>query len=247
MPVALTDSRANPTKLSPRARRKGMRENLAALTPDIFRRALWLSRSRETAQDLVQDTVERALRFEERFRPDSNLRGWVYQILFNVFMTRCRRFRRESNALSTLYSDPCEWTTRDGDAEMLGLSAPIARALDKVPETFRTAVILVDLREMSYKTAAQRLHVPVGTVMSRVHRGRQALAEAVLAAGASAARRRRLKVAVFRSAAAPRPLVQPLPPPPEAAPRSGAALERSARLPPPARTRAGAASLPARG
>lgn len=242
---ALTDSPATPTQLSPRARRKSLRESLAALTPDLFGRALRLSRSRETAQDLVQDTVERALRFEARYRPDSNLRGWVYQILFNVFLTRCRRFRRESNALSTLYSDPCAWTTPDGDAEMLSLSAPIARALDKVPEIYRTAVILVDLREMSYKTAASRLHVPLGTVMSRVHRGRRALADAVLAAGASAARRRRLKVAVFRIAAARPPLVQPLPPPP--APRSEASPARSASLPPPARTRAGAASLPARG
>lgn len=159
---------------------KELRQALAAMAQDLFYRALRLSRSQATAQDLVQDTVERALRFQRSFRPGTNLRAWVHQILFSVFITRCRRDRRERRALGELYMDPNSWTAPCRSAEMMALSPPTARAFASLPKQFRDAVTLVDLQELPYKEAARRLRVPTGTVMSRVHRGRKMLAEALI-------------------------------------------------------------------
>jgi RNA polymerase sigma-70 factor, ECF subfamily len=161
-----------------------LRRNLAAIAPELFGRALRMARSPALAEDLVQDTVERAIRFEGHYQPGTNLRAWVYQILFSVFVTRCRRNRRERNALEHLSTDPCAWTAPEASAEMSQLSPPMARALDALPKVFRDVVILVDLEEMSYKDAAARLGVPVGTVMSRLYRGRRLLADAVRAGSA---------------------------------------------------------------
>src|SRR5690349_9034463 len=138
----------------PDADQSALRRNLADLAPELFGRALRMSRSRATAEDLVQDTVERAMRFEAHYQPGTNLRAWVYQILFSVFVTRCRRSRRERNALSNLSTDPCSWTTQEHAAEMAELSPPVKRALDELPAGFRKAVVLVDIEEMSYKAAA---------------------------------------------------------------------------------------------
>jgi RNA polymerase sigma-70 factor, ECF subfamily len=165
-------------KLAPLSNQE-LRQNLAELTPELFGRALRMSRSPATAEDLVQDTVERAMRFEAHYQPGTNLRAWVYQILFSVFVTRCRRARRERNAMSVLAVDPCAWTLPEASADMRELSPPVARALASLPSGFRDAVVLVDLDELSYKDAAKKLGVPVGTVMSRLHRGRRLLADAV--------------------------------------------------------------------
>ncbi len=156
-----------------------LRRGLCAMGPELFGRALRMSRSPHLAEDLVQDTIERAIRFESHYQPGTNLRAWVYQILFSVFVTRCRRLRRERNAMGVLSTDPCAWTAVEDVKEMAGLSPAMLRALDALPRSFRDAVVLVDLEEMAYKDAAKQLGVPVGTVMSRLHRGRKALAEAL--------------------------------------------------------------------
>jgi len=156
-----------------------LRKSLAAMTPELFGRALRMSRSQVLAEDLVQDTVERALRFENQYRLGTNLKAWVFQILFSVFITKCRRGRRERRALDVLYSDPNAWTAAPHVSEMTGLSTSTLRALDAIPEVYRDAVVLVDLKEMAYKDAADQLGVPVGTVMSRLHRGRRMLAKAL--------------------------------------------------------------------
>jgi RNA polymerase sigma-70 factor (ECF subfamily) len=159
---------------------KELRDGLVKLQPELFGRALRMTRSRELAEDLVQDTVERAIRFQDQYKHDTNLRAWVHQILFSVFVTRCRRARLERKALGVLSTDPCAWTSADlGSPEMQQLSPPVQRALDLLPAGFRHAVVLVDIEEMSYKAAAEQLRVPVGTVMSRLHRGRRALADAM--------------------------------------------------------------------
>jgi len=153
-----------------------LRASLAKLSPELFGRALRMARSPEVAQDLVQDTYERAIRFEAQYQSGTNLRAWVYQILFSVFISRCRRGRRERNAMDVLCSDPCAWTVPDVTPMVQDLSPPVAGALDQLPRCFRDAVVLVDIEELSYKDAAKRLGVPVGTVMSRLHRGRRQLA-----------------------------------------------------------------------
>lgn len=156
-----------------------LRRALVVLRADLHARALRMSRSSAIAEDLVQDTIERAIRFEAHYIPGTNVRAWVHQILFSVFITRCRRLRRERNALSWLSTDPNAWTVPHADAPMQRLSPAIQRALDKLPEVFRKAVELVDLGELAYKDAADIMGVPVGTVMSRLHRGRKLLAEAL--------------------------------------------------------------------
>lgn len=121
------------------------------------------------------------MRFESSYAEGSNLRAWVHQILFSVFITRCRRARREQRALSSLAVDPCAWTAREVGAPVAGLSPPVRRALERLPTVYREAVLLVDLQELPYKEAAARLGVPLGTVMSRLFRGRRLLASAMSA------------------------------------------------------------------
>lgn len=158
----------------------GLRRGLVALLPDLQGRALRLTGARDTAADLVQDTVERALRFEGQYLRGSNLRAWAYQILFSVFITRYRRNRRHRAALRRLGDDPCAWT-RPGafEAEMAAgsLTPSTERELSALPEGFRQVVVLVDLEDRSYREAAGELGLPLGTVMSRLHRGRKLLAE----------------------------------------------------------------------
>ncbi len=159
--------------------RDELRRGLVAISPELFGRALRLSRSPHVAEDLVQDTIERAIRFQAQYEPGTNLRAWMYQILFSVFVTRCRRLRRERNAMGVLATDPCEWTAAEHAKASAGLTPSMKRALKSLPASFRKAVTLVDLQELPYKDAAEKMGVPVGTVMSRLHRGRKMLAEII--------------------------------------------------------------------
>ena len=156
-----------------------LRARLAAYMPDLYNRAMRLAQNHALAQDVLQDTFERALRFEDQYQPNSNLRAWLQRILLSVFVTRCRRQRRERNALENLINDPCSWTLPDGLSGTPALSPAVARALGSLPEPFRRAVELVDLVDLSYRDAALALDVPLGTVMSRLHRGRRMLADAL--------------------------------------------------------------------
>ncbi len=156
-----------------------LRRGLVALVPELRGRACRLSADPTVAEDIVQDTVERALRFAGQYERGTNLRAWVYQILFSVFVTRYRRSRRERNALRALAFDPCAWTVPERFATpdvAAGLSPSTKGKLAALPESFRTVLELVDLDELTYREAASELGVPVGTVMSRLHRGRKLLA-----------------------------------------------------------------------
>ena len=153
-----------------------VRRGLANFRPELYARAMRLSRSPSQADDIVQDTMVRALRFERQYRPGTNLRAWLNQVLMSVFLTKCRTRKRERRALDKLTHDPCCWLKRDTPSVMQSLSAAPAKALAGLPEPYRNAVKLVDLKQLSYRDAAARLDVPVGTVMSRLHRGRRLLA-----------------------------------------------------------------------
>jgi len=157
-----------------------VRRGLVDLVPELRARALRLSGDSVAASDIAQDTLERALRFAHRYEPDSNLRAWTFQILFNVFVTRWRRGRRERRIVERLSSDPSAWPWPDEpsppDAGPGSLLPSARRMLDALPDVFRTAVSLVDLERRSYREAAVQLGIPVGTVMSRLHRGRKLLA-----------------------------------------------------------------------
>ncbi|MCL2778865.1 MAG: RNA polymerase sigma factor [Polyangiaceae bacterium] len=156
-----------------------LKVELIELVPELRGRARRLSRDATLAEDIVQDTVERALRFVAQYQRGTNLRAWVHQILFSVFITRCRRSRRERNALRALSADPFAWTTPTRFARPetgVSLSPTAQSKFDGLPESFRMVLKLVDLDELTYREAATALGVPLGTVMSRLHRGRKMLA-----------------------------------------------------------------------
>ena len=153
-----------------------VRRDIGTLWPEMYARALRLSRSPSQADDIVQETMLRALRFEDQYRAGTNLRAWVGQVLVSVFLTQCRRAKRERRALDNLTRDPCAWPKQDAPSVMRNLSARPAKALASLPESYRSAVQLVDVHSLSYREAADRLGVPVGTIMSRLHRGRKLLA-----------------------------------------------------------------------
>jgi RNA polymerase sigma-70 factor (ECF subfamily) len=158
---------------------KELKLGLVRLMPELRARAMRLSGNPATADDLVQDAIERALRFADQYERGTNLRAWTHQILFSVFVTKYRRDRREKNALRNLSSDPCAWTLPDAFAapdKGVQLTPSTKKQLDALPVGFKNVVELVDLEEQSYKEAADELGLPVGTVMSRLHRGRKMLA-----------------------------------------------------------------------
>ena len=158
---------------------KGLRASLHEVLPVLEARALRLTRSRPDAEDLVQETVLRALRFEGTFQRGTNLRAWMQQILQSVFISRCRRRARERRAFDRFAFDPT-LTTRATAAPVLhSVSGKMHAAFTSLPERFRRVVELVDLCDYTYREAAEVLEVPVGTVMSRLFRARRMLEEAL--------------------------------------------------------------------
>lgn len=152
---------------------------LARLLPDLRRRARFLTGSGSATEDLVQDTLERALRFRNSFVAGSNLRAWLMRILSNTFISNRRRQTIERRVLEEAAHDPNGWTNLAPTAMKLGLTRSLERELDRLPSRIGLTLRLVDLEEASYREAAQALDVPVGTVMSRLHRGRARLAQAL--------------------------------------------------------------------
>ncbi len=152
------------------------RRDLAASGQMLRRRALALTRSTQQVDDLVQDTMERALRFEGSYEPGSNFAAWLTRILHNAFMSQCRRRGIERRVLQRV-----ALAERDDRQKPLQpwLSPKLERALDALPEKIGSVVRLVDLHDLTYGEAAGVLDVPVGTVMSRLHRGRKRLASSL--------------------------------------------------------------------
>jgi RNA polymerase sigma-70 factor (ECF subfamily) len=157
-------------------------EVLRYLEP-LYATALRLTRNRADAEDLVQDTVVKALRFSNRFEPGTNLRAWLSTILHNTWRNRIRDTGRETVEVDSTQLEEAEVVGRGSAAietpEQLLLrntfDADLRAALDELPETFRQAVWLRDVEEFSYAEIARTLDIPIGTVMSRISRGRRML------------------------------------------------------------------------
>jgi len=152
---------------------------LARLLPDLRRRARRLTESSATAEDLVQDTLERALRFRRSFVLGSNLRAWMMRILSNTFISTRRRRTIERRVLEQAAHDPNGWTSGEPSVQRPALMPSLELALDHLPPRIGVTLRLVDLGDASYRDAAEILDVPVGTIMSRLHRGRARLALAL--------------------------------------------------------------------
>jgi RNA polymerase sigma-70 factor, ECF subfamily len=138
------------------------------------------------AEDLVQDTLVKAMRAREQYEPGTNLKAWLFKILHNTFINKYRRGGLERVVLEGPDADPLAdgWVSaasmralRDPETQALRplVQAEIHKALDELPEEFRLAVVLSDVEELSYKEIADVMGCPVGTVMSRLHRGRRLL------------------------------------------------------------------------
>jgi RNA polymerase sigma-70 factor (ECF subfamily) len=168
-------------------------EEALALADQVYRVARHLTGSRDEAEDLVQETYARAFRSWRSFQPGTNLRAWLLRILTNLNIDRGRRNQRapQMQALEAndyfLYDRLAESGDGVSDEERVveRLSQDdVVSALSAVPHAFRDVVVLVDIGDFSYQDAANILDIPIGTVMSRLHRGRRILkrelAESVL-------------------------------------------------------------------
>ena len=147
----------------------------------LYRAALRLTRVPADAEDLVQETYLKAFRAADRFEPDTNLRAWLFTILHNTARNRVRDRAREHVTVDS------EAVDRAADSGPGGVDTPeslllratlgpeLQAAIDALPDTFRQAVWLRDVEEFSYAEIAAMLEIPIGTVMSRISRGRRML------------------------------------------------------------------------
>ncbi len=165
----------------------GLKKKRSRLSDQVYRVARRLVGSREEAEDLVQQTYERAFRSWKQFTPGTNLRAWLLRILTNLNIDRGRRQQRAPQTTTLdneagdyfLYNKlesqvPDENPDEERVIERLSQDS-IVDALAEVPHDFRDVIVLVDIGEFSYADAAQILDIPMGTVMSRLHRGRRIL------------------------------------------------------------------------
>ncbi len=159
------------------------------LLPNLYSAALRLTRDPSDAEDLLQETYLRAYRGFSRFEEGTNLRAWMYRILTNTFINVYRKKQREP--VTVAGDDIEDWYLYDklgeagveasAESEVLEKipDEDVQRALEALPEGFRMAVLLADVEGFSYKEIAEILDIPIGTVMSRLHRGRRALEKAL--------------------------------------------------------------------
>ena len=148
----------------------------------LYTVAYRLAGNDDDAQDLVQEALIRVRRGLERYEPGS-LQGWLARIVTNVFLDEMRRRKRRPT--DALPDDPGSVlpSTPAADEVFTGLSAEIQRALEELPEEFRVPVVLCDVGDLSYEQIAVTTGVPIGTVRSRLHRGRRMLRAALTADG----------------------------------------------------------------
>lgn len=160
-------------------------EEALALADQIYRVARRLVGTREEAEDLVQETYARAFRSWRSYTPGTNMRAWLFRILTNLNLDRGRRIQRTpdmqpleesdyylANKLASAAGE--EVLDQEHVVDRLSQDS-VVKALSDIPPQFRDVVVLVDIGDFTYADAAQILDVPIGTVMSRLHRGRRAL------------------------------------------------------------------------
>jgi RNA polymerase sigma-70 factor (ECF subfamily) len=160
-------------------------EEALGLADQVYRVARRLVGSREEAEDLVQETYARAFRSWRSYTPGTNMRAWLLRILTNLNVDRGRRIQRSpqtqaleetdyylANKLASAAGE--DVLEQDVVVERLSQDS-VVNALAEIPPQFRDVVVLVDIGDFTYADAAQILDIPIGTVMSRLHRGRRAL------------------------------------------------------------------------
>ncbi len=164
---------------------EAFRAEVLTFVEPLYGAALRLTRNRADAEDLVQDTLVKAFRFADRFEAGTNLRAWLYTILHNTWRNRRRDASRgnvdvDSTRVEEAAASPDGPMASETPERILlrsTLDADLQAALDALPEAFRQAVWLRDVEEFSYAEIAGMLDIPIGTVMSRISRGRRLLFE----------------------------------------------------------------------
>jgi RNA polymerase sigma-70 factor (ECF subfamily) len=154
--------------------------------PQLYNAALRMTRNRADAEDLVQETYLRAYRSYATFEEGTNLRAWLFRILTNTFINAYRSKQRRPQETDLGDIEDLYLYRRIGQVNPASISAEdqlldlftddeVKAALEDLPEAFRLPVLLADVEEFSYKEIAEMLDIPIGTVMSRLHRGRKAM------------------------------------------------------------------------
>jgi RNA polymerase sigma-70 factor (ECF subfamily) len=174
-----TDARGIAEEARARAR---FEEEVLGLADQVYRVARRLVSTREEAEDLVQETYARAFRSWRSYTPGTNLRAWLFRILTNLNIDRGRREQRSPSTQPLEEGDYFLYNRLEADSgsdearivERLSQDE-IVQALAEVPHDFRDVIVLVDIGDFTYQDAAQILDIPIGTVMSRLHRGRRIL------------------------------------------------------------------------
>jgi RNA polymerase sigma-70 factor (ECF subfamily) len=172
------------------ALRERFERDVLPLLPNLYAAALRMTRNPADAEDLVQDTYLRAFRGFSGFKEGTNLKAWLYRILTNSFINTYRKKQRQPQTVEGP-DDLDEWYLFDklggrnvelsAETEVLDKipDEAVKGALESLPENFRLPVLLADVEGFSYKEIAEIMDTPIGTVMSRLHRGRKALQKAL--------------------------------------------------------------------
>jgi RNA polymerase sigma-70 factor (ECF subfamily) len=164
--------------------------------PGLFTAAMRMTRNRSDAEDLVQETYLKAYRAFGSFTQGTNLRAWLYRILTNTYINSYRAKKRRPDESDLEDVEDLYLYRRMGGAESSKLSrsaedevldhfteGDVKAAIEALPEQFRIAVLLADVEGFQYKEIAEILDIPIGTVMSRLHRGRMALQKSLFEFG----------------------------------------------------------------
>jgi len=171
-------------------RKDGQREDFESLamphTDSLFNLALRMTRNEKDAEDLVQETLLRAYRFFHTYEPGTNIRAWLFRILKNNFINRYRKVQRQpatvdfaklEESFETLFDETFRRASKTPEEIVVDASyhGEVLSAMEELPEDYRTVVVLALVEDLSYKEIAQVVGCPIGTVMSRLHRGRRLL------------------------------------------------------------------------
>src|SRR6476619_2328149 len=169
----------------PQVQRDSFEQTAMVHMDSLYATGLRMTRNPGDADDLVQDTMLAAFRFFNKFEPGTNCKAWLFKILTNTFINKYRKRVREREVrdiidqeeMPSLMSEDVAEASRDPEGTIIStlLSDDVKQALDSIPYDYRMAVVLCDLEEFSYKEIADIMDCPVGTVMSRLHRGRRQL------------------------------------------------------------------------
>jgi RNA polymerase sigma-70 factor (ECF subfamily) len=180
-PPPASSNPPSPPARSPEERREGFEQEALVHLDALYRVALRLTANAADAEDLVQETILRAYRSWDRYTPGTNAKGWLLTILRHLFINEYRRKSRHPETVDVDTIEPFalfqEVQEEDPQGAFFGkiVDDEVLRAVDQLPEAFREAVTLSDVEGLSYEEVAKVLDVPVGTVKSRLYRGRRLL------------------------------------------------------------------------